>query len=164
MTQKVMENARFRTTVFAAVAAVGLGVTAHANEPGLQIGVLECALVDKTNFVVISDASYDCTFTNQDGSTATFEGKINKYGLDLSLVTDQKLNWLVLAPSLEFKADALQGDYAGTSAEVQAGGGVGFRVLVGGSSEQITLNPFSTSGQAGIGASVGVEVFEFIAK
>ncbi|MEM1383388.1 MAG: DUF992 domain-containing protein [Pseudomonadota bacterium] len=147
-----------------AAVAFGLAAPAQAADPGVQIGVLECSLVDKTNLVVIAEASYDCTFTNQNGETAGFTGKIDKFGLDLSVVTDQKLNWLVLAPGLETKAEVLAGSYAGTSAEIQAGGGVGLRVLVGGSDDQITLNPFSTSGQAGIGASFGVELFEVTAK
>jgi len=153
-----------RTMLFAA-AVLGLTAAfAEADDPVLQIGTLVCDLQDKTNFVVVSSSTYACTFTNNDGNTAEFTGTIEKVGIDISYDLAQQFRWLVLAPSIEQDPDALAGRYAGASVNVAALAGAGLRLLIGGSNEQIALQPVSTAGHEGFGAALGIESFTLEAK
>ena len=148
------------------LAALALTTTTSAasDKVALQVGVLECELSDETNFVVVTQSTYDCTFKNNDGSAASFTGNIDKVGVDLSYNTAQVFNWLVLSPALIDNAKALEGRYGGVSTDFAVLGGAGLRVLIGGSDEQIALQPFSTSGHEGFGAAVGIESFKLSAR
>lgn len=156
----------FKTLVPAMMAAAALftaGTAAHA-APTLQVGSLTCALTDETNYVLYSKGSYDCTFTNAVGEKAEFKGTIDKVGVDLSFDLQQRINWLVLAPSVRASADSIGGTYAGTSAEASVGGGFGTRFLIGGSTGQITLQPISTSNHFGIGAAASLDRFTLASR
>jgi hypothetical protein len=54
----------------------------------------------------------------------------------------------------------LAGTYAGVSAEVTVGGGVGANILVGGSYRTVELQPLSVQEQTGINVAVGVAEIE----
>jgi len=63
--------------------------------------------------------------------------------------------WMVFAPG-SIAPGALAGEYAGATAQGTVGVGVGANVLVGGSSNQITLQPLSVEGSVGLNAAAGV--------
>jgi hypothetical protein len=52
------------------------------------------------------------------------------------------------------------GTYAGASAVVAVGGGIGANVLVGGSNHTIELQPFAVQQQTGIDVAAGVAAIE----
>jgi hypothetical protein len=54
----------------------------------------------------------------------------------------------------------LAGTYAGASAEVTVGGGIGANVLVGGSNRTIQLQPLSVQQQTGVIAAAGIVAIE----
>ena len=51
---------------------------------------------------------------------------------------------------------AIGGEYAGPTAQGTVGVGLGANVLLGGSSNQITLQPVSVEGSVGLNAAAGV--------
>jgi len=61
-----------------------------------------------------------------------------------------------LAPSGRHTTGALAGGYAGLSAEVTVGGGVGANLLIGGFKESITLQPLSVQVQEGFNIAAGI--------
>jgi hypothetical protein len=64
--------------------------------------------------------------------------------------------WAVLAPTHNPPPDALAGDYGGLTAGVSAGVGAGANLLVGGSSHQISLQPFSVGDEKGVNLAAGI--------
>ncbi len=67
----------------------------------------------------------------------------------------------MLAPTDDaYEPKALEGTYAGASADAAAGVGGGAQVLVGGGDNSFTLQPVSVTGVKGAGASIGVQTFE----
>jgi len=58
----------------------------------------------------------------------------------------------------------LQGSYAGASAEVSAGLGLGANALVGGFDGSIALQPLSIQGQTGLNVAAGVASLELRAE
>jgi hypothetical protein len=67
--------------------------------------------------------------------------------------------WVVYAPTTR-AAGFLSGTYAGASAEVTVGGGIGANVLVGGSNRTIQLQPLSIQQQNGINVAAGIAAIE----
>jgi Protein of unknown function (DUF992). len=62
--------------------------------------------------------------------------------------------WLVFAPG-QVKKGALAGEYVGATASAAAGLGLGANVLIGGSNDQIALQPASIEGVQGLNVAAG---------
>src|SRR5690606_36266496 len=91
----------------------------------------------------------------------TYNGSIEKIGLDVGTTDETRITWAVLAPSRDLYAPgALAGDYVGASAEATAAVGAGVNVLVGGSNEPFTLQPLSVQTQTGLNLALGVTEFK----
>jgi len=151
------------TRALAGLLAIALSAATGAqaqqtNEGGtVSLGMLTCRLTGDTNLIVFSKESFGCTYATSAGETAPYRGTITRIGADLQFKSGQTLKWAVLAPSARRGADILGGTYVGASAEATVGVGVGGRALVGGSSNQIILQPVSVSGQSGGGASLTLD-------
>jgi Protein of unknown function (DUF992) len=70
-------------------------------------------------------------------------GVINKLGVDLGGTREGVMIWAVYALTTR-AAGFLVGTYAGASAEITVGGGVGANMLVGGSFRTVELQPFAS--------------------
>lgn len=148
----------------AVLTAIVLGTApVSAQESGLELGKLDCAIEGGTGFIFGSTKDLRCTFTpaNDDFEPETYFGVVSKYGLDIGSTKNTQMSWLVLAPSLNIYAPgALAGDYVGASAEVTAGIGAGANLLVGGAGPSFTLQPVSLQTQTGMNLAVGVSQFQ----
>ena len=67
--------------------------------------------------------------------------------------------WAVYAPTSR-EAGFLAGIYAGASAEVTVGGGIGANILVGGSFRTVELQPLSVQQQTGVNIAAGIAEIE----
>ncbi|PKP73962.1 MAG: DUF992 domain-containing protein [Alphaproteobacteria bacterium HGW-Alphaproteobacteria-6] len=123
----------------------------------VTLGMLTCDLVRDANLVVFSREDYACTYRSARGASDRYDGQVSKIGADLEFKSGQTLKWAVLAPSAISGPGILAGNYVGGSAEATVVGGVGARVLLGGSRNQITLQPLSVSGQTGFGAAATLD-------
>ncbi|AGB44317.1 DUF992 domain-containing protein [Mesorhizobium sp. ESP6-5] len=153
----------FRTAIAAAATTIMLAGAARAQDQGIELGALECAISGGTGFIFGSSKDLSCTFTPADKSFApeAYFGAVNKYGLDIGTTKQAVMRWLVLTPLKNIYAPgALAGDYIGASAEVTAAVGAGANLLVGGSSQAFTLQPLSLQTQTGINLAIGVSQFQ----
>lgn len=143
--------------------ALALSSAAAAQERGIELGVLDCAIGAGTGFVFGSTKDLRCTFTpaNDQFLPESYAGTVSKYGLDIGSTEEATMQWLVLAPSTNIYAPgALAGDYVGASAEITAGVGAGANLLVGGSGTNFTLQPVSVQTQSGLNVALGVSQFQ----
>ena len=153
------------TKKFAAVACpvVASIAPAAAQQPGVELGVLDCAISGGTGFIIGSKKDLHCTFTsvNQTFAPESYFGVVSKWGLDIGSTDGAQMRWLVLAPSNNIYAPgALAGDYVGASAEVTAAVGAGANLLVGGLGNTFTLQPLSVQTQTGYNLALGVTRFQ----
>ena len=106
-------------------------------------------------FVFGSSRTLNCLFTRTDGTGERYEGTIRRFGVDIGFTRESTIVWMVFAPG-SIAPGALAGEYAGASAQGTVGVGAGANVLLGGSSNQITLQPVSVEGSVGLNAAAGV--------
>ncbi len=105
-------------------------------------------------FIFGSSKHIACVFTKPDGTAERYHGEIDKYGVDIGFTNEGYMVWAVFAPGQVAKG-ALAGTYAGATADVAAGPGSGAKVLLGGSNEQIALQPVGIEGTIGLNVAAG---------
>ncbi len=147
-----------RTFGLGLAAAIGLTALAGpAYADDVQVGTLTCELQDKSNFILFSTRKFDCRFNPAGGrANESYEGEITNIGVDLEVTKSEQIAWLVVAPSADVPAGALEGRYGGASASATVGAGLGARALLGGFQDSIALQPLSIAGQTGVGASLAI--------
>lgn len=133
--------------------------TASAPQPvnrgGVNVGSLNCNVAGGVGFVFGSSRTLNCLFTRTDGTGERYEGTIRRFGVDIGFTRESTIVWMVFAPG-SIAPGALAGEYAGPTAQGTVGVGVGANVLLGGSSNQVTLQPVSVEGSVGLNAAAGV--------
>ncbi len=144
-------------------AALLFAPAVQAQDRGLELGVLDCAISGGTGFIFGSSKDLSCTFTpaNTTFAPEAYFGAVNKYGLDIGTTKQTVMQWVVLSPIENIYAPgALAGDYVGASAEVTTAIGAGANLLVGGSKHAFTLQPLSLQTQTGVNLAIGVSQFQ----
>ena len=142
-------------TALAAVIVVPQFATQPADAAsGVNIGSLNCNVSGGVGFIFGSSKNISCVFTKPDGTAERYHGDIDKYGVDIGFTSEGYMVWAVFAPG-QVKKGALAGKYAGATADVAAGLGLGANVLVGGSGNQIALQPVSIEGMTGLNVAAG---------
>ncbi len=143
--------------VVAVAAAVFLPAASMAQAPNrAKVGTLTCDISGGIGLIITSKKAIACMFTPaQPGPREVYTGAISKFGLDVGATSGGEMIWSVFAPSNKHFG-ALAGNYAGGSAEVTVGAGLGANVLVGGSNRTVALQPVSVQGQTGLNLAVGV--------
>jgi hypothetical protein len=129
--------------------------TPPANRGGFNVGSLTCNVAGGVGFVFGSSRTLNCLFTRTDGTAERYEGTIRRYGIDVGFTRDSTIVWMVFAPG-SIAPGSLAGEFAGPTAQGTVGVGIGANVLLGGSSNQITLQPVSVEGSVGLNAAAGV--------
>ena len=124
-------------------------------ESSVNIGALSCNVSGGIGFIFGSSKDLNCIFKDANGETERYHGEINKYGVDIGFTTEGRIIWGVFAPGSVAKG-ALAGHYGGVTGEVEIGLGLGANVLLGGSSDQIALQPLSFSGGVGLNVAAGI--------
>src|ERR1700730_10223635 len=149
-----------------AVAALAAIVSCPAQaEENVAVGQLTCGVKGGVSFDIGSTKELRGVFrVNPDDPGERYEGKIEKFGIDVGVTDNALLTWTVLARTNHMEAGALTGKYLGVAADASIGVGGGANVLVGGSSRTISLQPVSVQGQTGLNAALAVasvEIFPF---
>jgi hypothetical protein len=135
--------------------AAAPGAPAAPSRGGVNVGYLHCNAAGAVGFVFGSSRTLNCLFTRTDGTAERYEGTIRRYGVDIGFTRESIIVWMVFAPG-SLSPGALAGEYGGVSAQGTVGAGLGANVLVGGSSNQIALQPVSVEGSVGLNAAAGV--------
>lgn len=141
-----------------AIAAAAWIASAHpaAAQSRVQTGVLECLSNPTVGAIIGSVRTMSCVFKPVAGPEQYYSGTRTRIGLDVGVQEGAAIVWAVFAPTRQLNAGELGGTYAGISADVAAGLGVGANALVGGSNSTVTLQPLSLEGQVGINVALGV--------
>lgn len=129
---------------------------ANAIEARIEVGVLSCDVEGGNGFVLGSKKDMSCTFTGIDDFRETYTGTVRKFGLDIGQTDRTVITWAVFAPTTELESGALEGNYAGLSAEVTAGVGIGANAMLGGFDKSIALQPLSGQYQEGANIAAGI--------
>lgn len=144
-----------------AVCVAGVAIITALSSSGseaanLVAGTLKCEVKSGIGFIIGSTKEASCIFYKANDTTEAYHGEIKKFGVDLGFTTGGVMAWTVLASSSDIPPAELRGSYVGADADASLGLGVGAKVLVGGSSKTISLQPLSLQGQAGINVAVGL--------
>ncbi|HRP11905.1 MAG TPA: DUF992 domain-containing protein [Terricaulis sp.] len=140
------------------VAMLAFMPAAQADNPGVNVGTLQCEVDGGWGHVIASTRDMTCVFRPVDGGAEHYRGELRRYGVDLGYTSDSKLIWGVVAPTSDMTRGALEGEYAGASAQATAGIGLGANVLIGGLDRSIALQPLSVEGNTGVAVAAGVGV------
>jgi hypothetical protein len=130
-------------TVTGSIFAAGASFAQITPAEHLQAGTLTCDISGGIGLLIGSQKALNCSFVpTLPGPPEFYSGVINRLGLDLGGTRSGVMVWSVYAPTTR-AAGSLAGIYAGASAEVTVGAGVGANILVGGSNRTIELQPVS---------------------
>ena len=150
-------NTRLCAAAAIALAAAVAGSDTPAHAADVQAGTLNCNVAGGWGFILGSSKDLNCIFSPAGGAAPErYTGSITKVGVDIGYTSGGVILWAVFAPSSSIPSGALAGNYAGATAEVTAGGGVGANVLVGGGGNSIALQPVSITGQEGLNVAAGI--------
>jgi len=132
---------------------VAIGTPARAQD--VRVGMMTCDVAGGFGYVLGSSRDLQCTFSPAQGPAEHYAGRISKFGVDIGYVQNAVMVWTVLAPTVALSPGSLTGTYGGVTASATVGVGVGANVLVGGSSDTISLQPVSVEGGTGLNVSGG---------
>lgn len=129
-----------------------------AEEPAkLVSGTLTCKGEGSIGLIIGSKQSFKCSYAPAGKTPAqSYTATITKFGLDIGIKGASTMVWTVLSSTADLPAEALEGKYAGVSADASIGVGGGANLLVGGSKDSVVLQPLSVQGQVGLNLAVGV--------
>jgi len=131
---------------------LALGTPAQAD---VRVGVMTCDMDSGFGYVLGSSRDLHCTFVPAAGAPEHYAGTISKFGVDIGYVQNAVMVWTVVAPTVALPPGSLAGSYGGATASATVGVGVGANVLVGGSSDTISLQPVSIQGGTGLNVAGG---------
>ena len=138
----------------AAVSIIGGGSAFAA--PHAEVGRLDCDVSAGIGVIIGAQQEVSCDFIPAGGGAKqAYKGKITEFGLDIGKITKAKMAWLVFAPATR-SSEALAGTYAGVSADVAVGLGLGAKVLVGGEHGTVSLQPVSLQSEEGVNVAAGI--------
>jgi hypothetical protein len=138
------------------IALAAVPVAPARADAGINVGTLTCQIGGGWGLVLGSARPLACTFAVYGGRYERYVGTVWKFGLDLGYTQNGVMVWTVFAPAFNLVPGALAGTYAGGTASVTIGLGVGASGLVGGSFNSIVLQPLSIETNQGLNVSAGV--------
>lgn len=146
-----------KKTLFASALALALLSAPALAGTGVKLGVLNCDLSASVGLILGGSQAASCVFQGPNGAE-NYQGRITEIGVDIGVTEATVMSWAVFAPG-QLGRGALQGTYAGATAQATIAVGLGANVLVGGSQNSIALQPLSVSGQAGLNVAAGLAKF-----
>lgn len=130
---------------------------ADAQDAKVVAGTLTCKGQGTVGLVVGSKEELACKYAPVGGGPVhRFRGSTSRVGLDVGIRGKSVMVWTVLGSTTQIPGEQLGGNFAGVSADVAAGLGVGANVLLGGNNKSIVLQPVSVKGEVGLNIAVGV--------
>lgn len=146
----------FHLMVGAAIAMAALSGAANAAPAGVKVGTLTCDVAGGAGFIFGSSKDLACSYEPTKARMEHYAGTISKWGVDIGYTGKGKLIWAVFAPSSDVRPGAIEGEYAGATAQANVGVGLGANVLVGGLDKSIALQPVSIQGSTGLNVAAGI--------
>ena len=150
-----MSKFRLMMGTAATVAVLACAGAANAAPAGIRVGDLTCNVASGWGFVFGSSKDLHCTFRGN-AFREHYTGSISKFGVDIGYTEGGVLVWGVFAPTSDMREGALEGTYAGASAQATVGVGIGANALIGGLDKSIALQPLSVEGSKGLNVAAGI--------
>lgn len=123
-----------------------------------RTGVLQCKLMGSGVSLLVENQEVDCLYRDDHGAPdEKYTGKLTKVGANISINGPGELGWAVATTSKQLIPGALAGQYAGPGVTAKLGVGGGGAILVGGSDNTISLQPFTAEAGTGLGVTAGVQ-------
>lgn len=146
-------------TLIAATAVVAVWAAPAAAADYVTLGRLVCGSEGGVGMIVTSEKALRCTYTSAAGGpAAVYDGKIQKFGVDLGQTGKSVMIWDVLAKTgVSDSQFPLSGEYYGVGADASFAAGAGAKVLGGGLNKSFMLQPVNVQVQEGLNIAVGVE-------
>jgi hypothetical protein len=143
--------------LFAALTVSGASAAAQTR---VQAGILQCRGAPTASFIVGSVHEVGCVFQSDRGPRYRYYGVVRRFGLDIGFTEQSALVWAVFVPSHQISRGDLSGNYSGVTAAGAIGTGGNATALVGGSNNELALQPLSFEGQTGLNVALGIAGFE----
>jgi hypothetical protein len=124
-------------------------------DASVKAGVLTCQVAEGWSFIFGSSRDLKCTYSGS-GRVEHYTGSISKFGVDIGYLQSGVIVWGVFSPTADLAAGALGGHYGGATGGAALGVGANANVLVGGSTQSISLQPISVEGDKGINVAAGI--------
>ncbi len=127
---------------------------------GDRVGTLQCKLMGNSLTVLVENQQVDCNYrdTKEGAEPVHYTGVLTKVGPNITINGQGELGWGVVAETSDpLGPGALAGEYAGGGVSGKIGVGGGGAMLVGGSNQTFSLQPFSIEAGSGLGWNAGVE-------
>jgi hypothetical protein len=142
---------------FGALTVTAVSATAQTR---VQAGILQCRGAPVASFIVGSVHELGCVFQSDRGPRYRYYGVVRRVGLDIGFTEQSALAWAVFAPTHRIGPGHLSGNYGGVTAGGSIGIGGNASALVGGSNNELALQPLSFEGQTGLNVAVGIAGLE----
>lgn len=126
----------------------------------VEVGVLECRGGATEGFIVGAVVHLRCVLRINGTPEDRYVATIQKVGLDVGFTESTTLMWKVFAPVAQPGRGDIAGIYIGADAMAAAIVGVGGNVLLGGSNNNIALQPVSVQATTGVIVAAGLERME----
>jgi len=150
-----------RSSAVCALIFVALTVAGSAAaQPRIQAGILQCRGAPTASFIVGSVHQAGCVFQLDRGPRYRYYGFVRRVGLDIGFTEQSTLAWAVLAPTDRIGPGDVSGNYGGLTAAGAIGTGANASALVGGSNNELSLQPLSFDGQTGLNVALGIAGLE----
>ena len=121
-----------------------------------RVGQLQCDVSGGVGFIFGSSRNLTCEFKPSNGPVERYHGEIRRFGVDIGVTGRGTMLWTVVNTGSDVAPGSLAGTYAGASSNVSAGLGLGSAVLIGGSNDQVALQPLSIESNTGVNVAAGI--------
>ena len=122
-----------------------------------RVGQLVCDASAGLGLIFGSSRSLDCEFRPIGGlPPERYVGRIGRLGIDVGYTGPATLVWTVVNTGPDAAPGSLAGRYVGVASAASLGLGLGSAALIGGSLDQVALQPLSIETNTGIAVAAGV--------
>jgi hypothetical protein len=145
-------------SAFLASAVLSPAVSVAEDRPAkVRTGTLTCKGQGRIGLLIGSREKLACTYVpSGNRPKRQLVGTVTNVGLDIGVKGPSVMVWGVLGSTTALPSEALRGRFVGAAADASLGLGAGAKVLVGGNSNSVVLQPLSVQGQTGVNLAVGV--------
>src|SRR6266699_3406533 len=153
----MMRSSALCALTFAALTVTAASATAQTR---VQAGILQCRGAPTASFIVGSVHELGCVFQSDRGPRYRYYGVVRRAGLDIGFTEQSALAWAGFAPTRWIGPGDLSGNYGGLTAGAAIVVGGNANAMIGGSNNELALQPLSFEGQTGLNVALGLAGLE----
>lgn len=136
--------------------AVSAGPAAAQDRAKAYIGSLSCNVSGSVGLIFGSTKELSCAFLTIQGTSESYTGSIDKFGIDIGYTKPVHMVWHVYSLGSDRGAGVLGGKFLGSQGSISVGTGAGGNLLVGGRNNEIVLQSAGIRANAGYNFADGV--------